>query len=125
VSCAVRATYAYVDDLLLFATDKATLWTWKDAVQDRLATLRLTIHPGTHPRPVVEGIPCLGFVVFPQRRGLKRRKGIHFQRALWQRLAAVRLGTLSASRLTASVRGWVNHVHYGNTVGLRRAVLGG
>ena len=114
----------YVDDLLLFATDKATLWTWKAAMLERLAALRLTIHPGAHPRPVVEGIPCLGFVVFPQRRGLKRRKGMHFQRLLRQRLAALRTGTLQASRITASVQGWVNHVRYGNTVGLRKAVLG-
>jgi RNA-directed DNA polymerase len=113
----------YVDDLLLFATDKATLWTWKAAMLERLAALRLTIHPGAHPRPVVEGIPCLGFVVFPQRRGLKRRKGMHFQRTLRQRLVALRTGALPASRITASVRGWVNHVRYGNTVGLRKAVL--
>ena len=28
---------------------------------------RLTIHPGTHPRPVGAGIPLLGFTIFPQR----------------------------------------------------------
>jgi hypothetical protein len=26
--------------------------------------------------------------------------------------------------ITATVQGWVNHVRYGNTVGLRKAVLG-
>src|SRR2546428_5191630 len=62
----------YVDDMLLFAADKATLWEWKAALQERLAALRLIIHPGAHPRPVDEGIPFLGFTVFPQRRRLKR-----------------------------------------------------
>jgi len=32
-------------------------------------------------------------------------------------------GRIPLERVTASVRGWVNHARYGNTVGLRRAVL--
>ena len=92
-------------------------------MQERLATLRLTIHPGAHPRPVDEGIPFLGFVVFPQRRGLKRRKGISFQCKLRRLLAAARAGTVPLTHVTASVQDWVNHVRYGNTMGLRRAVL--
>ena len=63
----------YVDDLLLFGPDKPTLWAWRTAVIERLARLRLTVHPGAHPRPVTEGIPFLGFVTWPQRRRLKRQ----------------------------------------------------
>ena len=114
----------YVDDFLFFATDKRTLWHWKQAVQERLADFRLTIHPETHPRPVTEGIPFLGFTIFPHRRRLKRRKGLYFRRKLHAMMAAYRAGDLELSRMTASVQGWVNHVRYGNTVGLRKAVLG-
>ena len=113
----------YGDDMLFFAADTATLWRWKAAVQERLAALRLTVHPGAHPRPVTEGIPILGFVVFPQQRRLKRRKGIHFQRQLAGLLAAWCTDDMPLARVTASVRGWGNHVRYGNTVGLRKAVL--
>ena len=113
----------YVDDFLLFAAEKATLWRWKEAVQTRLAQVRLTIHPETHPHPVTEGIPFLGFTIFPQRRRLKRRKGLHFQRKLRGLMAAHRAGEMPLARVTASVQGWVNHVRYGNTVGLRKAVL--
>jgi hypothetical protein len=73
---------------------------------------------------VTEGIPFLGFVTFPQQRRLKRRKGVYFQRKLRHLIAACRTGDIPASRVTASVQGWVNHVRYGNTVGLRKAVLG-
>jgi RNA-directed DNA polymerase len=114
----------YVDDFLLFAADKPTLWHWKQAVQERLADLRLTIHPETHPHPVTEGMPFLGFMIFPQRRRLKRRKGIYFQRKLRAMMAAYRAGQAPLASVTASVQGWVNHVRYGNTVGLRKAVLG-
>ncbi len=36
---------------------------------------------------------------------------------------AVRRPATSHAQLTASVQGWVNHVRYGNTVGLRKGVL--
>ncbi len=89
-----------------------------------IATLRLTMHPGSHPYPVSEGIPFLGFVVFPHRRRLKRRKGIHFQRHLRALFTAFYAGKLPAAQVTIRVKSWVNHVRYGNTVGLRQAVLG-
>lgn len=113
----------YVDDLLLFADEKKTLWAWKAAVKKRLAALRVTIHPGAHPRPVREGIPFLGFVVFPQRRRLKRRKGIHFRRRFRELIVAYQAGAIPLSQVTASVRGWINHVRYANTMGLRKAIL--
>ncbi len=113
----------YVDDLLFFAEDKAVLWTWRTALVERLSRLRLTIHPGAHPRPVAEGIPFLGFTVFPEKRRLKRRKSIHFQRRLQKMDQSYAAGVLPFSKMTASVQGWVNHVRFGNTIGLRKAIF--
>lgn len=113
----------YVDDFVLFADDKRVLWHWLDRIELRLATLRLTIHPGAHPRPVSEGIPFLGFIVFPEHRRLKRRKGIHYQRKLRGMIDAYHAGEISRDKIHASVRGWINHVRYGNTVGLRKALF--
>jgi RNA-directed DNA polymerase len=113
----------YVDDLLLFGEDKRELWDWLRAIETRLAALRLTMHEGTHPRPVAEGVPFLGFVVFPDRRRLKRRKGIHFQRRLARLIADHAERRRPLSEISATVGGWVNHTRFGNTVGLRKAVL--
>ncbi len=55
---------------------------------------------------------------------LKRRKGIYYQRKLRALREAYARGEITFEQLTASVQGWVNHVRYGNTVGLRKAVLG-
>lgn len=114
----------YVDDALLFAADKDTLWEWLHAVEARLADLRLTIHPGAQPRPVTEGFPFLGFEIYPQKRRLKRRKGLYYQRKLRRLVAAYARGEIPLEKLTASVQGWSNHARYANTVGLRKAVLG-
>ena len=118
-----RQYIRYVDDFLLFSQEKTTLWNWKSQIHNRMQRLRLTIHPGAHPRPVTEGIPFLGFVVFPQRRRLKRRKGIHFRRRLKKLLNCFAEGELSAEQLKQSINGWINHVRYGNTIGLQKAVL--
>jgi len=113
----------FVDDFLLFSDDKTVLLEWKKAIEKRLARFRLTIHPGAHARPTTEGVPFLGFILFPDRRRLKRRKGIYFRRRFMQLVANYAAGIISLDQLTASVQGWVNHARYGNTVGLRKAML--
>jgi RNA-directed DNA polymerase len=119
-----RGYLRYVDDALFFADDKTTLWAWRDAVVERLARFRLAIHAGAHPRPVTEGIPFLGFVVYPDRRRLKRRNAIHFRRRFRALVHRYTAGEIPLERVTASAQGWANHARYGNTVGLRKAVLG-
>jgi len=119
-----HAYVRYVDDLLLFADDKATLWRWRAALIERLANLRLTLHSSAHPRPVNEGIPFLGFTIFPQHRRLKAQRGIAFVRRFRRLQRNYAAGQISRDQVTASVRGWVNHVRYGDTWRLRCAVLG-
>lgn len=118
-----RGYLRYVDDFLLFADDKETLWQWRTAVEERLGRLRLTIHPGAQPRPVTEGVPFLGFVIFPDRIRLKRRKGVQYRRKFRRMLAQAAAGEIPLAAVSASVRGWINHARWGNTVGLRKAVL--
>lgn len=109
----------YVDDLLLFSNDKGQLWEWRSAIIERLARLRLTIHAGSaQPRPADGGIPFLGFVIYPDHRRLKSRVGLAYRRRL-RRLTQ----TGNTEAVKASVQGWVNHVRYADTWGLRRAVL--
>lgn len=118
-----KAYPRYVDDFLLFADDKQTLWHWHEAIIARLSRLRLTIHGGAHPRPVDEGISFLGFIVFPTHRRLKRRKGIHYRRRLKRQLARYQIEEIELEQIHASVQGWVNHVRYGDTWGLRRSLF--
>lgn len=114
----------YVDDFLLFSNDKAELNEWRGKIIAELAKLRLTLHEDKcQPRPVTEGIPFLGFVVFPEHRLLKKQKGIAFQRKYKSARRAVRERRTSMESLNASVQGWVNHVRYANTWGLRLSIL--
>ncbi|PID85265.1 MAG: RNA-dependent DNA polymerase [Chloroflexi bacterium] len=114
----------YVDDLLLFADDKETLHQWRVAIVDYLAALRLTIHEGpAQPRPVTEGIPFLGFIIYPTHKRVKRRKVIYYRHKLRGLLAKYQAGSIDQQTMQASISGWINHVRYGDTWGLRSAVL--
>jgi RNA-directed DNA polymerase len=122
--CKQRGGYLrYVDDFVLFADDKRTLWAWRDAIVQRMARLRLTIHPGAHPRPTAEGFPFLGFVVYPTHRRLKRRKVVAYRRRLRRLVAGWVAGERTQEAVVASLLGWINHARYGDTWGLRRSVV--
>ena len=117
LSC--RGYLRYVDDFLLFSDDKCQLKEWRAALIERLERYRLTIHEEcAAARPVTEGISFLGFIVFPDRRRLKARRGWSYRRKL-KALAQ----HAPPEEVHASLQGWINHVRYGNTVGLRKAVL--
>jgi retron-type reverse transcriptase len=109
-----RGYLRYVDDFLLFADDKNTLWAWAAALQERLRRLRLTLHP-PQVYPVSCGIPFLGFRIYPSHRRLKRLRGIAFQRRfrrLYQRWIEE---DISREKLDASARSWA--------VSLSRAII--
>ncbi|MEM7252510.1 MAG: RNA-directed DNA polymerase [Pseudomonadota bacterium] len=119
-----RAYLRYVDDFALFANDKRSLWQCKGAIIEFLARYRLTIHESScQVTPTVHGAPWLGFVVYPTHRLVKARKVRHASRRLRQRYAAWRTGAISFATLDASVQGWINHVRFADTWGLRRHVL--
>lgn len=119
-----RGYVRYVDDFLLFSNDKTELNEWRKKIITELAKLRLTLHEAKcQPRPVTEGIPFLGFIIYSDHRLLKKQSGIAFQRKYKSAHQAVREGRLSFDRLKVSVQGWVNHVRYADTWRLRLSIL--
>lgn len=119
-----KAYLRYVDDFALFADNKALLLQWKAALKSRLAALRLTIHEHkAQVLPTVNGVPWLGFVVYPGYRKVKARKVRHATRRLQERYHAYCNGQISFAEFDASVQGWINHVRFADSWGLRRHVL--
>jgi hypothetical protein len=114
----------YVDDMALLSDSKRELWEWKSAILERLRRLRLTIHEGAaQVQKTVAGVPWLGFIVFPDHRRLKSRKAVEATRRLSERFDEWQAGRSSFAEFDASAQGWINHVRYANTWGLRRCVL--
>ena len=114
----------YVDDLLLFANDKAVLHAWKRQAFAFAATLRQRFHENQAAVfPVTTGIPFLGWRMYPDHRRLKRRNGVQFARRLARLCGQLERGEIPLERVAVSVNGWLAHVQHGDTWGLRRALL--
>ncbi len=116
----------YVDDMLLFADSKAQLHDWWQAVVAFLGKLRLTIHAQqAQPTPVRQGVTFLGFRCFPDHRRLKREKVIHAWQRIKQNHAMLKRGEMPQADFSQRLQSWVNHARYGDTWGLRCALLNG
>ena len=97
---------------------------WRDALLQFLPSLRLTIHENrAQPRPVEQGMPFLGFTVYPTHRRLKRSKGISYQRHLKILYRRYRAGEITREQGFASVMAWIGHIQHGDTYGLRRKLF--
>ena len=119
-----RAYIRYVDDILLFADDKAALHEWRNEIISFLQTLRLTIHETkAQPRPTSTGISFLGFQVFPNYRRLKPANGYPFQRRLKRMLISVNNEELDQKDFSGRLISWLNHAGYGDTRGLKKSIL--
>lgn len=114
----------YVDDLLLFGDSKTECWQWYRACTDFLTGLRQRFHTGmAQPHPTSCGIPFLGFQVFPDHRRVKHRKVVHARKKLHQKAQQYAQGEIDLNQMRSSVHGWINHVRYADSWGLRRAIL--
>ena len=82
----------------------------------------LTVYPQAQVTPVQDGIPWLGFLVYPEHRRVKARN-VHNFRLLWERWQEYCAREISFAEFDSSVQGWINHVHYADTWGLRQHVL--
>lgn len=110
----------YVDDFLLFADDKHVLWKWKARLAEFLQTLRLVAHPHkTVVYPVADGIPFLGWRIYPTHRRLKRANVRDFTRRFREQVAAFQRGEMTFDDLTTRTRSWIAHAAHGDTWRLR------
>lgn len=74
-------------------------------------------------QPVGAGIPWLGFVVYPDHRRVKARKVVHATRRLSHQFEEWRSGRIPFAEFDATVQGWINHVRYADSFGLRELIL--
>lgn len=115
-----RAYVRYVDDFLLFADDKQTLRAWRNAVEAFLSSLRLTIHPDKSVVfPVTNGLPFLGFQVFPDHRRLLKGNVRAFLRRFSRQRRDLRRGDLRLDDIKPSLAAWNAHADHGDTWRLR------
>ena len=114
----------YVDDMVLLADDKAQLWAWRDWIAERLAGIRLRLHPAkAKVSQVREGLDLLGYRVFPERRRLRNENGLRFRRRLRAFARGYAEGLLDWADFDPSVQAWIGHACHAETLGLRESLF--
>ncbi len=114
----------YVDDFLLFADDKGQLQAWRQAIEEFLSSLRLTIHPEKSVVfPVENGIPFLGFLLFPFQRRLLQGNVRAFLRRFRGQRRAIRQGAATFDGIKPSLTSWNAHASHGDTWRLRQKLF--
>ena len=74
-------------------------------------------------QPTARGILWRGFATFTDYRKVKARKVNRATRRLGQRYEAYCTSQTSFAQRDASVQGWINHVRFAYSWGLRRHLL--
>jgi RNA-directed DNA polymerase len=113
-----------MDDLLRFG-DKAEL-------RQRLVDVERFIGERLHLRlkdsatrlaPVTEGVPFLGFRIFPGLVRIDRHSLRRFRRRLREREQRYLAGELDVAQLAASAQSMVAHLRHADTLRLRQSLL--
>ncbi len=104
----------YVDDFVLFSKSKEILRGYKILIDTQLASLRLITHPTKSKiYRVADGVPFLGFKIYPTHRIVKKQGTRRFKRHLSNRIQEWKLGQLQPDKLESGLNAWLGHVRFG------------
>jgi retron-type reverse transcriptase len=111
-----RGYIRYMDDMILFARAKKELHRARRTIEIWLEReRRLHVHGRkTRVFHVSEGVPFVGFRVFPDRVRLDPGTGRRFVHRLKDLTEAYRAGVIDLERIRRSVVGWVGHAKHGS-----------
>jgi hypothetical protein len=121
----VHAYLRYMDDQLLFGDDKEALWAAEEFIRTYAADrLCLTIKDrATVLAPVSEGMPWLGFRVYPGLVRLAQPSKVRFMRKLQTSVDQAAASVLADEGEVSRSASLCGHVAHANTRSLRRSIL--
>lgn len=93
----VRHFYRYCDDGRILAGTKKELWRVRDAVHQCIESIGLEVKPNDRIFPIEEGIDFLGYVIYPDHVGLRKRNKQTFARKIHKLESRTRKRELIAS----------------------------
>ena len=114
----------YMDDFLLFDRDLERLDAMKKAVRAFLESERLKLHEAKSVvLPVSNGVPFLGWSVFPDFRLLRSENKRRARRRMRCLARDFRRGVSTVEDVRQSVASWISHSSWGDTWRLRKEVV--
>ncbi|MFP4348414.1 MAG: hypothetical protein ACLFQY_09030 [Desulfococcaceae bacterium] len=91
-----------------------------------MATLRLKLHPKKcQIFRVKDGVPFLGYRIFPTHRLLDRRNALAMRRRMRKMALQYQKREISLDKIQQRIQSWIGHAAHADTWHLRERVLGG
>ncbi len=120
--CRIKGYLRYMDDFICFADDKHELLALVKKIRFFLAEkLKLVLKEKvTRIAPVQDGIPFLGFRIFPNLIRIQRANLIRLRRKIKRREREFEMGLITESELSDSVRSMIAHIQHSNSHHVRR-----
>ncbi|MEO0640313.1 MAG: RNA-directed DNA polymerase [Bacteroidota bacterium] len=102
----------YVDDFVLFHPSRVQLRLLLSEVETFVHKMKLNLHPNkTHIYQTHQGVPFLGFLIFPHYRWVQKARVHRFKRHLKKQLAS----QVDQKRLVQGVNSWLGHIRFGQS----------
>ena len=123
--CRVSGYVRYMDDFISFSNDKGFLQDLLlniDVFTSEVLKLKLK-EKATMIAPVSEGVPFLGFRVFPSLIRLKRENLVRMRRKVRKKEEMFLKGKISEESLILSINSIVGHIAHVNSKGVRQRVF--
>jgi hypothetical protein len=118
----VRPYLRYMDDLLLFADDRAALADLARRVEEACWSLRLRLHPW-EVRPTASGVGFVGYRVGPEQVRVRRSTVARAEGRLARQLADVARGRLDPSAVWDGLRSTFAHGSWADSFRLKERFL--
>ncbi len=113
----------YVDDFVLFDRSKDLLLQHLQAIRQALVRLRMCLHPHkTQIYSVQDGVPFLGFRVYPTHRLLLKPKVHRYRRFLRKQIQRRMADHLPPEALEAGLNSWLGHIRFAQSAGLEERI---
>jgi len=124
-SLRVKGYLRYMDDFILFGYEKADLHSLHDSIRNFLHdVLELELkEKATMLAPVLDGIPFLGFRIFPNIIRLKQENKKRAFNTLKSRTRAFEAGEISEAEYSRSLMSITEHLKIANSYNLRKDVF--
>ena len=111
----------YVDDFVLFGSDKSELHRMAERIREFLERLRLSPHERKfRVYSCGEGVTLLGWRILPGQMRLARPNVIRMRRRLKKMAALYHAGRLQFEQLRRRVHSWLGHAAFGDTWRIRQ-----
>ena len=109
----------YCDDFLILHSDRQCLREAADSVAHYLAGVRLRLHEEKMAvRTVAEGVPFVGFRIWPSHRTIRKENVRSFRRRVRWMQRSYRDGIIGRDEVRMRLAGWLGHARQANSVRL-------